>query len=68
MSSKGKAIPTDVYDKEGNMLRIDFHDGRGDFILQFLWDENDEQTSSKREHFRKWAYRWMKQQDWSVNV
>jgi hypothetical protein len=68
MTSKGKAIPTDVYDEEGNLLRIDFHDGLGDFILQFLWDETDEQTSPNREAFRKWAYRWMKQNDWSIHV
>ena len=35
-----KAIPTDVYDKDGNMLRIDFHDGEGEFILQAVWDDN----------------------------
>ena len=66
--SKGKAIPTDVYDKDGNMLRIDFHDGKGEFILQFLWDPTDEQTSNNRELFRKWSYRWMKQQGWTVHV
>ena len=61
-----KAIPTDVYDKEGNMLRIDFHDGAGDFILQFIWDENDAQTSEKRIAFREWAYKWMRDRDYEV--
>lgn len=66
MKSKGKAIPTDVYDKDGNMLKIDFHDGKGDFIIQFVWDESEEQTSDNREAFRKWAYKWMQQQEWSI--
>ncbi len=68
MASKGKAIPTDVYNSDGHLLRIDFHDGRGDFILQFLWDDTYEQTSANREEFRKWAYKWMKQQEWNVYV
>ena len=61
-----KAIPTDVYDKDGNMLRIDFHDGEGDFILQFLWDETDAQTSENRIAFREWAYKWMRDKDYEV--
>ena len=68
MTTKGKAIPTDVYDADGNLLRIDFHDGKGDFILQFLWDPGDEQTSPNREALRKWSYRWMRQNDWNVHV
>jgi hypothetical protein len=51
-----KAIPTDVYDKEGNMTRIEFHDGSGEHILDVVWDETDEQTSENRSEFRKWAY------------
>lgn len=68
MEEKGKAIPTDVYDKDGNLMRIDFHDDKGEFIVQCLWDANDEQTSPKREEFRQWAYRWVKQQGWSSYV
>ena len=63
-----KAIPTDVYDKDGNMLRIDFHDGEGEFILQAVWDDNDEQTSENRVKFREWAYKWMRNQDWIIPV
>jgi len=63
-----KAIPTDVYDKDGNMLRIDFHDGEGEFILQAVWDDNDEQTSENRVKFREWAYKWMRNQDWMIPV
>lgn len=45
----------DIYDKEGAMTKIEAFDGKGDFIFQALWDPNDEQTSEKREAFRKWA-------------
>jgi hypothetical protein len=50
-------IPTDVYDKDGNLLRIDFYNLEGEFVVQALWDENDEQTSENRIKFREWAYR-----------
>lgn len=56
-----KTIPTDVYDKDGNMVRIEFHDGAGEHIIDVVWDENDEQTSKNRESFRKWAYTMLEQ-------
>lgn len=56
MENKGNAVPTDIYDKEGNMDRIEFHDGQGNFIMQSLWDKNDKQTSESRSEFRKWSY------------
>jgi hypothetical protein len=56
-----KAIPIDVYDKDGNMLRIEFNDGDGEHIIDAVWDESDEQTSENRTIFRKWAYNLIKQ-------
>ena len=56
-----KTIPTDVYDKDGNMLRIEFSDGEGEHIIDVVWDENDEQTSENRTKFRKWAYTMLEQ-------
>jgi len=64
--TKGKAIPVDVYNKEGQMLRIEFYDGLGDFILQCNWDETEDQTSENRIAFRTWAYKWMTDRDWVV--
>lgn len=49
------ALLVDVYDKDGNMTKIEAFTKSGDFIFQALWDPNDEQTSDKREAFRKWA-------------
>jgi hypothetical protein len=51
-----RAIPIDVYNKNGNMLRIEFYDGKGDHIIDAIWDPTDEQTSENRIKFRKWAY------------
>jgi hypothetical protein len=61
-----KAIPTDVYDGDGNMAKIDFHDGAGEFIVQVVWDPRDEQTSDKRVKFREWAYRMINQLGYEV--
>lgn len=62
-----KVVPIDVYDKDGNMLRIEFYDGSGEFAFQALWDPTDEQTSKNREAFRTFAYRMAEQLKFEVN-
>jgi hypothetical protein len=59
-------IPTDVYDKEGNLLRIEFFDSNGEFVIQSEWDENDPQDSEHREFFRKWSYKMVRQLGYEV--
>ena len=54
-----KAIPTDIYDKDGNMIAIEFNDLEGNFLVEATWDERDEQTSENRIAFRKWAYKFI---------
>lgn len=54
-------IPTEVYDKEGNLLRIEFYDLEGEFVVQSMWDETEEQTNENRINFRKWSYRMVEQ-------
>lgn len=56
-----RAIPVDVYDREGNMIKIEVNDVSGNHIVDFLWDEHDEQTSEKRQQFREWAYKFLSQ-------
>ena len=51
-----KAIPTDIYDKDGNLVKIEAREEDGQHILDIVWDENDEQTLENRAEFRKWAY------------
>lgn len=61
-------IPTDVYDKEGNLTRIEFHNLEGEFEIQAEWDPNDEQTSENRDHFRKWAYTMIKRLQYNLKL
>lgn len=44
----------DIYDKDGNMVRIEAYDSKGNFIMQALWDPTDEQTSENRVKLREW--------------
>lgn len=44
----------DIYDKDGNMTRIEAYDAKGDFIMQALWDPTDEQTAENRVKLREW--------------
>lgn len=61
-----KVSLTDIYDKDGNLLRIETHDMQGNHHIDFLWDENDPQTSEKRIEFRNWVKRHLKQTDVKV--
>lgn len=65
--SKGVAVPTDVYNKDGDLTHIDFVDGSGEFIIKADWDPRDEQTSENRIQFRKWSYRMLDQLGYEVN-
>jgi len=51
----------DIYNKEGELVRIEAYEPSGEFLMQFLWDERDEQTSDNRVEFRKWVTRHLKQ-------
>jgi putative heme degradation protein len=51
-----RVIPTDVYDKDGNMTKIEVTDTSGNHIADFLWDEREEQSSENRVKFREWCY------------
>jgi hypothetical protein len=48
----------DIHNKEGDLTKIEAYEfGSGEFVMQFLWDTNDEQTSENRIEFRKWVSR-----------
>ena len=64
--SKGRLIPVDVYDRDGNMIRVEFSDKNGDHVLDVVWDENEEQSSENRVAFRKWAYNHLRNQGWEI--
>ena len=52
-----RVIPMDVYDKDGNLTHLEVTDVDGKFVMQMLWDPNDEQTSENRIAIREWAYK-----------
>lgn len=54
-----KAIPVDVYNKEGDMIKIEVNDAEGNHLMDFLWDPTDEQTNENRVNFRKWVYNFL---------
>jgi bifunctional DNA-binding transcriptional regulator/antitoxin component of YhaV-PrlF toxin-antitoxin module len=60
------AIPYDIYNKEGDMVEIEYRDQNGDFIVVALWDESDAQTSENRIEFRKWAKQMVKRLGYEV--
>ena len=62
-----KAIPAEIYNDQGDMVRIEFHDGSGEHIIDAVRDEHDEQTSENRIAFRDWAYRTLMQKGYKVD-
>jgi len=65
---KGKAIPVDQYNSDGDMIGIEFNSPSGEFIIEAAWDERDEQNSENRVAFRKWAYHMLKQMGYEVAI
>ena len=64
--SLGKLIPVDVYDKDGNLLRIEFTNSSGEHVIDAEWDFSDEQTGENRVVFRKWVYNFMRNKGYEV--
>jgi hypothetical protein len=57
----------DIYNKEGDLVRIEAYHENGEHLLDFVWDERDEQTSANRIEFRKWVNRHLKQSGHEVH-
>lgn len=57
----------DIYNKEGELVRIEVFKADGEFLMQFLWDPNDKQTSENRVLFREWVKRHLKQSGHEVH-
>lgn len=62
------AVPVNIYDKEGNLTKIELYDTDGGHIIDVLWDPNDAQTPEKRVEFRKWAYTMANRKGFTVNI
>jgi len=59
-------IPTDVYDEDGNMIRIEYYDTLGGHVLDVVWDKADEQTSENRVKLREWGSKFLKNKGYEV--
>jgi hypothetical protein len=58
--------PTEIFNKKGDLLKIEFHTLDGQFVIEALWDERDAQTEENRQAFRKWAYNTMRNKEYKV--
>jgi hypothetical protein len=62
------AVPADIYNKDGQLVKIEFTTPSGEHIIDAMWDFSEEQTSENRVKFREWAYRMIKQKDYEVKT
>jgi len=61
--------PIDMYDKDGNLERIEFFDEiTNEFQFQAIWDDRDAQTYANRQEFREWASHMAKQMGFSISL
>jgi hypothetical protein len=62
------AVPADIYNKDGELVKIEFTTPSGEHIIDAMWDASEEQTSENRVKFREWAYRMIKQKEYEVKT
>lgn len=60
MSDKLLAICYDIFDKDGNLRKIEVMDSDGNHVFDALWDDRDEQTNENRVAFREWTAKMIK--------
>lgn len=68
MQNSKVAVPADIYNKDGELVKIEFTTPSGEHIIDAMWDVSEEQTSENRVKFREWAYRMIKQKDYEVKT
>jgi len=61
-----RAIPSEIYDSEGNLQVIEFYDELGSHIIDAIWDPIDPQDNEYRIKFREWIYNFLKNQGYDV--
>ena len=68
MQNSKVVVPADIYNKDGQLVKIEFTTPSGEHIIDAMWDVSEEQTSENRVKFREWAYRMIKQKDYEVKT
>lgn len=61
-----KVTTIDIYGKDGALIRVEAYKG-SEHLMDFVWDERDEQTSKNRTEFRTWVKRHLLQSGHEVN-
>lgn len=50
-----RARQKEIYDQDGNLLRIEVTLENGEHLFDVLWDPKEEQNEKNRLDFREWA-------------
>jgi hypothetical protein len=52
-----KTVQTEIFDKDGNLTKIEVYLSTGVHLFDALWDPRDAQTHENRVAFREWVNR-----------
>jgi hypothetical protein len=57
MTDKIKGTPklVEIYNPVHGLVRVEVYNEDGDHFMDVLWDERDEQSTAKKDEFRKWV-------------
>jgi hypothetical protein len=58
-----KARQVEIFDKEGNLTKIEVTLENDEHLFDALWDNRDEQTHENRVEFRQWVNRQIRAHD-----
>jgi hypothetical protein len=58
-----KARQVEIFDKEGNLTKIEVTLENDEHLFDALWDARDEQTHDNRVEFRQWVNRQIRAHD-----
>lgn len=62
-----KTVQTEIFDKDGNLTKIEIYLENGEHLFDALWDPRDEQTHDNRVAFREWTNRQIRNHDHEVS-
>ena len=58
-----KARQVEIFDKDGNLTKIEVTLENDEHLFDALWDPRDEQTHENRVEFRQWVNRQIRNHD-----
>ena len=60
-----KLIPTEIHE-DGELTKIEYHNEAGEFVIEAVWDPEDEQSAENRVKLREWGTKILKQKGYEV--